>query len=91
MDEIGALPRTPQGNFLKKVSLIFKNFWTWCDVSHGRTMSLLSNRYVGALCLFPHRLGAMRLPSKTTPRLTRASTARAALFSLLVLRTRSMG
>ena len=32
-----------------------------------------------------------RLPSKTTPLLTRASTARAALFSLLVLRTRSVG
>jgi len=26
-----ALPRAPQGNFLKKVSLTFKNFWTWCD------------------------------------------------------------
>jgi len=52
-----ALPLTPPRTFLKKGSWNSKNFWKWVWCTLRRTMSLLSHRYVGALCLFPHRLG----------------------------------
>jgi len=57
----------PTKTFLKKKVLEPKNFiiLVWC-----------THRLGGTVYLLPHRLGALRLPTKTIPYLTRASTAR---------------